>query len=102
MEFEEKQGRISFANGIDIWFNPEDDKNPIDHWPSIDDARKIAKTIAAAPEMLEALECAMRIVDLWGPVYITKYLPSQEGECFALNEMKDRITDAIKKAKGEQ
>lgn len=58
--------------------------------------RENAKLIAAAPDMLEALEGVLRIKDLYLPA--GPFREEHEGEAEALSKMINAIEQAIKKA----
>ena len=67
---------------------------------SDDEGQANISLIAAAPDMLEALEAAMRIVDLWFMEYTED---EHAGEAEALGIMRDNFEQAITKAtKGER
>lgn len=63
-----------------------------------------AQLIAAAPDMLEALESVMRIRDLWGVPTDPHFKGEEayEGELQVLAAMEIKIKEAINKAKGNQ
>lgn len=61
------------------------------------DGSKTPKSVLdAAPEMLEALELAIKNINYWGT------LSPEPWQCMDLQEMETKIVSAIKKAKGEQ
>lgn len=65
-------------------------------------AERIALTWNAHDDMLEALEDAVRISDLWSPkIPIPNLNESETAEYEALFKMKKRFLSAIAKAKGE-
>ena len=58
-----------------------------------------AKLIAAAPELLEACQEAMRIVDLWSPSYSKENIKESDiSELAALSLMRRSIEQSLKKA----
>ena len=62
-----------------------------------------ARLIAAAPELYEAIQAALRVVELWGPPKEIGHLGcdhSEEFECLTLMERQFRA--AIAKAEGTQ
>lgn len=61
------------------------------------EAQENAKLIAAAPDMLAAIQSALRIADLWHPRNAI-YADEHEAEMQALNKMKESFLSAIKKA----
>lgn len=56
-----------------------------------------AKLIAAAPDLLEAIQCALNIKDLWSAQQHGTISADHEGEMQALNEMQIKLEAAIKK-----
>jgi len=82
----------------DLWRLAEETHNRHPHFE--DDCEANARLISAAPDLLQACEGAMRIIDLWSP----PHPPSREHEreYWALAVMRDRFIAAIAKAKGEQ
>ena len=67
-----------------------------------EEATANARLMAAAPDMLEALRAAMRVVDLWSPNYSKENMePSEIGELAALSMMRQNIEKAIAKALSE-
>jgi hypothetical protein len=65
-----------------------------------ENAEANAKLAAAAPTMLEALQRALNIVDLWGAGQHGTITPKEchEGELQALQKMENEIRSAINKA----
>ena len=59
-----------------------------------------AQLIAAAPELLDAIQCALKIVDLWLPEYNNEMLEEHKIEVLALGGMRNKMQDAINKALG--
>jgi hypothetical protein len=59
-----------------------------------------APLISAAPDLLEAIEAAMRIEVLWLPPYGNSY--DDEGETQCLHDMHGQFKAAIAKARGEK
>jgi len=62
-----------------------------------DDAEKYARLFAAAPDLLDAAEAAMRISSLWLPA--PSVLPEHDSEAIALTAMAKMLRAAIAKAK---
>lgn len=57
-----------------------------------------AKLIAAAPDMLEAIQCALNIKDLWSAQQHGTVSADHAGEMEALQKMQDKLEAALAKA----
>ena len=61
------------------------------------ETKEDAKLIAAAPNMIEAIQAALRIKDLWLPAS-DNHNEESEGEYQALLKMEEMFNEAMKKA----
>jgi len=89
-QFRELEGRLTSGH-IDIWFNKENDDDPIPEWHNgPDDARKYAALIEQAPIMLKALSAVLSQVKEW-----------QSTGKLSAPSMIETISGIIEKTKGE-
>jgi hypothetical protein len=68
------------------------------NFPELEEARANAKLIAASPDMLEAIQCALNLKDLWSAQQHGTVSVDHEGEMQALQKMQDKLEAALKKA----
>jgi hypothetical protein len=71
------------------------------YFPEHERALKYARLIAAAPDMFEAIQCALNLKDLWSAQQSGTVSADHSGEMEALQAMQDKLEAAIAKATGQ-
>jgi len=101
METKHTKGEWKFDNLHCVVLSNEDfNIKDVELWPhqyeDIAELNANAKLIAAAPDLLNALISAMRIVDLW--TFGGKVAEEHMDEAISLNSMRESFESAIEKA----